>query len=60
MVDPDAKYGLRGDATVTILSAYMDTLVCRSSIIAVGMPLGYSLPTWGRIKFRRKEGLGSP
>lgn len=44
MANPDVVYWLTREATTVALSAYMDTLVCRPVINAVGMPYGYSLP----------------
>lgn len=39
------------------LFEYIDVLVCRSAIIAVGMPSRYSLPSEGSVKIGRNEGL---
>lgn len=41
IVDHDAKYCLRGDVIEISLFAYLDALVCRLAIIAVGIPYGY-------------------
>lgn len=56
----DDKYVLIGDAITIALPAYMDSLVYRPSIIAVGIPIGSSLPLRGNVRFKGKRGLGPP
>lgn len=57
IADPNAMYGLKGEPTIIALSAYIDVLVCRPSIIEVGMPYEYSLQRGGSIKLGKNKDI---
>lgn len=48
-------YKNRGDATIIALSTYVNALVYRSIIIAVGMPYEYSLSTMDSVNLGEKK-----